>query len=388
MGGLSARGKAQRLEQPLNLSLAMLEPLVQLDVLDLQLPLQSRDLLTMVCLEHVELPDAELELLLLLLSCLLPPLSLEIGLDFGLEQLALALLLGLRLLSEPGLQELQLGLHASCPGEEGRVLIRERIRLIFSHRGALLLEFAILARQLVVLQPELLLAPILIGELLLHALILPAFDLDEARLPVLVPFIVQLVQLLGEVGDQVVLHVQLANPVPDHREVLIKDPDDDLGIVLLELLGQVVELDGHLGELTSSIFPGAYVRQAFHLRLPSLQPQGVELLLSLLCVIGHIQPLPLGDLIFPHRHLHGLLLLSLPLSLCATGLDIGLSPFLALPVVSLLFIVLGPPAWGPLRSLEPLLVSLFPSLFLQHLTLIQRSAEIGGDHHVKRKLLV
>jgi hypothetical protein len=82
--------------------------------------------------------------------------------------------------------------------------------------------------------------------------------------------IFELVQLISEVGDQVVLHIQLADPIPDHREALFKDPDDDLGVVLLELLRQVVELDGYLRKLTSSIFLGAYRRQVFYLLVPSI----------------------------------------------------------------------------------------------------------------------
>jgi hypothetical protein len=193
MRSLTAREKVHSLLQQLDALIKRDVHNVQLLIEVLILLLEGRNLLLVVRLERVELPDGELELLLMRLSCLLPPLGLQIGLDLGLQQLELALLLGLRLPSEPVLQDLQLGLHAGCLGEEGHILCRGRIRLPFDDPGFLLLELAVLPFQLVVLQPEHLLALILLRELLLHALMLPAFDLNESSFSVLVPFIVQFV---------------------------------------------------------------------------------------------------------------------------------------------------------------------------------------------------
>ena len=61
-------------------------------------PLKGRYLLLVVRLERVELLDGGLELPLMGHRCLLPPLGLQIGLDLGLQQLLLALLIGLGLL--------------------------------------------------------------------------------------------------------------------------------------------------------------------------------------------------------------------------------------------------------------------------------------------------
>ena len=236
--------------------------------------------------------------------------------------------------------------------------------------GFLLPELPILPFQLVVLQPELLFTRILLRELLLHALIGRGMDLDESCLPVLVPLVIQLVQLEAEVGDQVVLHIKLPYPVPDHGEVLFKDPDDDLWIVLLELLRQVVELDGHLSALPSLILLRTWIWLVVDPLLPSVHPQDVELFLSYLPSTSGFIDLPNVDLsTSQHLYESGLLLL-FPLSITPLLLDVLQSSVLALPVESLLEVDSSPFLWGPPRTPAPHLVSLFDPFCFQHLIIL------------------